>query len=216
MFFLLIFPGCRESGLNLKIRYDQAHGLKKGAPVIFEKNAIGTVTGIEYTDKGDYWVAVMIHTDFAAATEHARFFIIDDPRDKSSKAVEMVRAHPGGTPLKNRATVEGSTRTSVFFDQMIGGFTQGFEDLTWQFDQFAKDLSRVPESEAFQKFESELKRLADEIERSGKTARDTIEKEWLPRLKQELEKLKERMRKSGREDELKPLERKLEKIKTSL
>lgn len=218
---LLLLPlsslGCKADNLNLKIRYDQVHGLQKGDPVIFEQNPIGIVTGVSYRDNGDYLVSVVIKKDSnTVATEHTKFFIVDDPVRQGHKAVEVAQIRPGGSLLKNQVTVEGSTRASVFFDQMMGGFEKGFENLKKEFEQFSQELSKVPESEAFKKLENELKDLAEAIEQSGKAAREEIEQQWLPRLKQELEKLKERLRKLGREDELKPLEIELERIKTSL
>ncbi len=209
----LISLGCKADGLNLKILYDQVHGLQKGDQVIFEQHPVGIVTGVSYRDNGDYLVTIVIKKDSnAVATEHTRFFIVDDTVRQGYKAVEVVQIRPGGSLLKNQATVEGSTRASVFFDQM----KSGFENLKKEFEQFSQELSKVPESEAFKKLENELKDLAEAIEKSGKAAREEIEQQWLPRFKQELEKLKERLRKLGREDELKPLEIELERIKTYL
>jgi len=213
----LISLGCKADGLNLKIRYDQVHGLQKGDQVIFEQHPIGIVTGVSYRDHGDYLVSVVIKKDSnAAATEHSRFFIADDLVRQGHKAVEIAQIRPGGSLLKNQATVEGSTRASVFFDQMKDGFENGFENLKKEFEQLSQELSKVPESEAFKNLENELKDLAGAIEKSGKAAREEIEQQWLPRLKQELEELKERLRRLGREDELKPLEIELERIKTYL
>ncbi len=209
----LISLGCKADGLDLKIRYDQVHGLQKGDQVIFEQNPIGTVTGVSYRDNGDYLVSVVIKKDSnAVVTEHTRFFIADDPVRHDHKAVEVAQISPGGSLLKNQATVEGSTRASVFFDQIKGRF----ENLKQKFEQFSQKLSKVPESEAFKKLKNELKDMAGKIEQSGQAARKEIEQQWLPRLKHELEKLKERLRKLGRDDELKPLEIELERIKTSL
>ncbi len=209
----LISLGCRADNLNLKIRYDQVHGLQKGDQVIFEQHPIGIVTGVSYRNNGDYLVSVVIKKGSnAVVTEHTRFFIADDPVRQGHKAVEVVQIRPGGSLLKNQATVEGSTRASVFFDQM----KSGFGNLKKEFEQFSQELSKVLESEAFKKLENELKDLAGEIEQAGKAAREEIEQQWLPRFKQELEKLKERLRKLGREDELKQLEIELERIKTSL
>jgi len=209
----LISLGCKADGLNLKIRYDQVHGLQKGDQVIFEQHPVGIVTGVSYRDNGDYLVSVVIKKDYTTVvTEHTRFFIADDLVRQGYKAVEVAQIRPGGSLLNNQATVEGSTRASVFFDQM----KDGFENLKKEFEQFSQELSMIPESEAFKKLENELKDLAEAIEQSGKAAREEIEQQWLPRFKQELEKLKERLRKLGREDELKPLEIELERIKTYL
>ena len=218
---LLLLPvisiGCKADDLNLNIRYDQVHGLKKGDQVIFKQHPIGTVTGVSYRDNGDYLASIAIEKDSnAVATEHSRFFIADDPLRQGHKAVEVSQIRPGGLLLKNRATVEGSTRALVFFDQMKSGFEKGLDELKQKFEQFSQELSNVPESEAFKKLENELKDLAGEIEQSGKAARKEIERKWLPRYKQELEKLKDRLRKLGREDELKPLEIELERIKTRI
>lgn len=213
----LISLGCKADGLNLKIRYDQVHGLQKGDQVIFEQHPVGIVTGVSYKDNGDYLVSVVIKKDSnAVVTEHTRFFIADDPVRHDHKAVEVAQIRPGGSLLKNQATVEGSTRASVFFDQIKSGFEKGFENLKKELEQFSQELSKVPESEAFKKLKNKLKDMAGEIEQSGKAARKEIEQQWLPRLKHELEKLKERLQKLGREDELKPLEIELERIKTSL
>ncbi len=213
----LISLGCEADNLNLNIRYDKVHGLQKGDQVIFEQHPVGIVTDVSYRDNADYLVTIVIKEDSnAVATEHTSFFIADDLFRKGHKAVEVAQIRPGGSVLKNRATVEGSTRASVFFDQMKGGLEKGFENLKQKFEQFSQELSKVPESEAFKELENELKDLAGGIEQSGKTARAEIEQQWLPRFKQELEKLRNRLRKLGREDELKPLEIELERIKTYL
>ena len=210
----LIFLACTESGLNLKIRYDQVQGLKQGDRVMFEENHIGMVEGVNYSDEGFYLVEIKIKKDFAkAATEHSRFFIITDSQDKSHKAVEMIQTRKGGALLQDNIIVNGSTRSSALFDQLIKGFERGFEDFEKQFEQFSEDLSEIPESEEFKRLENELKYLYEEMKRSGKEMQEKIQKELLPRLKEELEKLRERLQKDGREEELKPLEIELEKIK---
>lgn len=210
----LIFWGCQESGLKLKIRYDQNDGLKQGDRVIFEQNHIGMVTGVNYSDEGFFLVELVIQKQFTnAVTEHSRFFIIIDPTDKSHKAVEMIKIHEGGVPLQNNVILNGSTRSSALFDQMIIGFEKGLEDFKEQFEQFKEDLGKIPESEEFKRLEDELKYLYDEMKRSGKEVREKIQKELLPLLEQELEKLRERLQKDGREEELKPLEIEMEKIK---
>lgn len=210
----LVFWGCQASGLKLKIRYDQIDSLKQGDRVILDQNHIGMVTGVNYSDEGFFLVEIVIQKEFAnAATEHSRFFIIIDPKDKSRKAIEMIAIRKGGAPLLNNVILDGSTRSSALFDQMIIGFEKGLEDFKKQLEQFTDDLSKIPESEEFKKLEDELKSLYDEMKRAGKEVREKIQKELLPLLEQELEKLKERLQKDGREEELKPLEIEMEKIK---
>jgi hypothetical protein len=57
-----------------------------------------------------------------------------------------------------------------------------------------------------------LKRLAEEMKRSGQSVRKKIKEEFFPQLKKEMEKLRKRLHEFGREDEMKPLEIELEKI----
>lgn len=212
--FLILF-GCKPDGLNLNIRYDQIDGLVKGDRVMFEQNHIGKVAGITYTHRGDYTVAVVIQKDFAASvTEYSRFYITDDPQREGHKAVAMIRIKAEeGTRLQNHTTIEGSTKASAFFEQMVGGFEKRFEAIANGFEQFVEELSQFTESEAFRNLEDQLKALSDDIKRAGQKARAKIRKQWLPQIEKELEKLRKRLREMGREDELKPLEVEFEKLK---
>jgi hypothetical protein len=158
-------------------------------------------------------VDLAIKKDFAnAATEYSKFFIIEDPQNKGKKAVEMIHVQRGGSPLKDGATVQGSTKSSAVLSRMEDDFEKGLEDLEEYFERFFEDLRGVPESQEFKKLEKELERLAEEMKRSGKSAQEKIQKELLPRLKQEIEKLRKQLRKFGRERELEPLETQIEKI----
>ncbi|MEA1946304.1 MAG: MlaD family protein [Thermodesulfobacteriota bacterium] len=208
-----VFFACKENSLNLKIRFNQVQGLKQGNRVIFGQNHIGTVKNLLYSDEEFFIVDIAIKKDFADdATEHSRFFIITDSQHKENKAVEMIQIRDGGTLLKNNATIEGSTETSILFQKLFGGIENGLKDLEKQFEQFSKDLKNIPETEEFKKLENELQRLAEEMKRSGQAVRQKIKEELLPQLKKEMEKLRKRLYEFGREDEMKPLEIEMEKI----
>ena len=207
---------CRTGGLGLTIRFDQIDGLQKEAPVMFENQTIGLVTKVSPSGSAGQLVEVMIQKDFRAkATEHSRFYIAPDPADPNRTVVAMVQVRPGGTPLKDQAVIEGSSRPAVFFDQMLGGMTQGIEDLKKGFEEFSREMGKLTEGEAYQKLEAELKALASELKRSGQAAREEIQREWLPRLQAEMEKLRRRLKELGREHEMKPLEIEFERIKNS-
>jgi len=210
----LVSWGCEEGVLSFKIKYDQVQGLEEGERVIFEKNHIGEVARIFYTKEGYYLVHVAIRKAFAnAATQEARFFITDDPKNKEKKAIEIIQAREGGLPIKNGATVEGSSKASAVFSQMEQSLEKRVEDIGKAFDNLFEQLQGVPESEEFKKLEREMERLAEEMERSGESMREKIEQEWLPSLKQEMQKLRERLQKLGREQEVEDLEIQLEKIR---
>lgn len=213
----LILPlallGCKESGLSLKIRFDQIQGLKEGDRVIFEQSDIGHVTAVSYPADGYYMVDLAIKSSFAgAATENSKFFVVEDAQNKGHKAVEVIQTPRGGAPLQDGTIVEGSSKSSTLFTQASEDFEKQLENLRKNFEQFLEDLSSVGQSEEFKKLEKELERLAEEMRRLEKSAREKIQKELLPQLKEELEKLRKRLRKFGREEELKPLETQMEKI----
>jgi hypothetical protein len=127
---ILGFCGCKESGLDVTIKYDQIQGLQEGDRVIFEQNYIGEVTRISYSEDGYYTVDVEIRTAFAnAGTEHSKFFITDDPKNKGRKAIEIIQARKGGLPLEEGATVEGSSKTSAVFSPTGESLEKKFEDI---------------------------------------------------------------------------------------
>lgn len=210
----MIGLGCEAQNLNLFIRFDHIDGLKSNDSVIFEKNRIGRVDQVTYTEKGDYLVELMIHKAYTdAVTEHARFFIVSDPQNNGRSDVEMIQVLKGGKPLQNNTVLEGSSRSSALIERFEKDLAKGMESFKKEFNKFAEELRKIPDSEAFKKLEDELGNLYEKMKQSGKETREMIQKEILPRLEQELENLKKRLQEKGREDELKPLENKMGEIK---
>ena len=110
--------GCYNKDLNFKIRFAQTEGLRADDRIIFEKNHIGKVDAISYSEGGDYIADVKIDKGFIkAVTEHSRFFIINDPSEKGRKAIEMIKVAEGGVPLEKGAMIEGSTRFAFLLGQ---------------------------------------------------------------------------------------------------
>ena len=209
-----VFLGCKETGLNLKVRYDQIQGLYEGDRVIFEQNHVGQVAGIFYSEEGYYLVDLVIRKDFAnAATKDSKFIITRDPEKEGKKAVEIIQNPRGGAPLTEGETVIGTTKDLPRANERWGDFGKTLDDLKKQLEEFADDLRKIPESDEFKKMEKELGRLLEEMKKSGDATREKIEKEILPRIKREMEKLKERLRRLGREEEVKPLEVQMEKLR---
>lgn len=213
LFFCLIFYGCNEKGLSLKIRYDRINGLEKSDRIIYAQKSIGMVEDITRSDRGFYLADITINKNFAhIATEHSKFFIIEDPQDSNKRAIEIILSKEGGKLLKNNSIVEGSTKSEGYFDTFINRFKNGFENLKKQFNRFAQDLSRIPESNQFKNLEKELEDLMETMKSSSETVRKKIKTELLPQLKEKMEKLKKKLHKFGRDKELQPLENQLDKI----
>ena len=210
----MIGLGCEAENLNLFIRFDHIDGLRSGDSLIFETNRIGKVDEVTYTKKGDYLAELMIYKAYAnAATEHARFYIISDPQNNGRSAVEMIQILIGGRPLQSNTVLEGSDKSSVIIERLGKDLEKGMESFRKEFNEFAEELKKIPDSEAFKKLEDELANIYEKMKQSGKDVREMIQKEILPRIEQELENLKKRLYEKGKEDELKPLEIKMEEIK---
>ena len=203
-----IITACQDKGLNLLINFDHVNGLMEGARVIFEQNQIGRVVGVRYKESGSFSVGVEIKRAFAkAVTEHTRFFIVVDQRDKTNKAIEMNLVTTGGMPLGDGCAVQGSSRFSALFDRTWQAFENGLQDLEKQFKEFSDQLRNIPETEAYKDLKKDLKRLSEKMKRAGEATHEKIEKELLPRLKRELEALRKRLFDLKKEQEVEgPLE----------
>jgi hypothetical protein len=213
LFATLFLLACKESGLNISIRFDQVMGLKANDMVIFESNPIGLVTRVHYAQNGFYWVNLKIKDDFAqAATENARFYVIEDPQTAGQKAIEMIQIRKGGALLADGATVEGSTRSLAVFQKMLKDFDQQTGKLGAQIEQFVQDLRNLSQSAEVKQLQKDLEQLGGKMEEAGKAARHKIQNEIVPLLKKELDHLKKRLEQFGREKEVEPLEKQLEKL----
>jgi len=214
MIVSIIGLGCEAENLNLTIKFDHIDGLKANDGVIFEENQIGRVDNVTYTKEGDYLVDVMIYKNYMnAATEHARFFIVSDPKNSEQRVVEMIQILKGGKPLQNNSVLEGSSQSSAIIERLGKDLTKGMDSFRKEFNEFSEELKKIPDSQAYKKLEDELDNLYDQMKQSGKEVNETIQKEILPRLEEELENLKKRFHEKGQGDELKPLEIKIEEIK---
>ena len=204
---------CDETGLNLKIRFDQIQGLQTDNRVVFETNYVGRVTRVFYAEEGHYMVDLIIKEDFAnAATEDSRFYIINDPQAAGKKAIEILQLRKGGVPLADGSMVEGSTRSAAAYQRILEDFDKQAGKLGKQLQQFFEDLSKLPESDEVKQLQKDLEEFGREVEKAGKATRDKITNEIVPMLKEELEHLKKRLEKFGREKEVEPLEEQLEKL----
>jgi paraquat-inducible protein B len=212
-FIVLMMLGCHVKDLNLKVRYNQIYGLDEASRVLFEDNQIGEVARVFYGKDGHYTVDLIIKANFTnTVTEHSRFLIIDDPQQAGKKAIDVIQVRKGGEPLEDGTLVEGATRSSVLFGEMLQQFEAELDKLRQYFREFLEDLQSLPESAQVQELKKELKALAEEMQRAGNETREKIQKEILPLIRKELERLKKKLKKDGRDQEVKPLEEQLDKL----
>ena len=217
LLFLLIgvfASGCLESSLDLQVRFDRIDGLKKGDRVLFQGNPIGRVTDASYLKEGYYTADLEIEKNFKeAVTDHSRFFIVADPVNQGTKAIEMLEIKKGGLALKSGTVVNGSTRISAVLEKMGKEFEKGMSVLDKRLDKFSEEMKSLPEKEEVQRFQKEMERLAKEMGEAVLVFREKVQEEVLPRIQKEIEKLKEKLKKSGREKDAKPLEIQMDKMR---
>ena len=213
---LILLFACEETGLNLKVRFDDLQGLQADNRVLFESNHVGQVTRVFYAQDGFYLVDIIIHEEFAnAATQHSQFYIVEDPRVAGKKAVEIMLLRKGGKPLADGAEVEGSTRSAAVYQKMLQDFDKQAGEIGRQLQKFFEDLKKLPESDEVKQLQRDLEDLGRAMEEAGKATRDKIENEVVPMMKEELERLRKRLENFGREKEVEPLEKQLEKLTTT-
>jgi paraquat-inducible protein B len=210
----VITMGCKAQPIELHVSYTQLSGVAKGDRVLLNNNAAGSVTGIQYNDDQTFTVDLAVDRGFARAlTEHARFYVIDDPGADGHKAIAIRVSQPGGLPLKSGALVPGSKVQEDLTEHLqkeIQGVIRFFKETL---EQMGSDVRQVPETEAYQQIKKSLEALAAAIRQKEKQARENIKRQWLPRIQRELDDLRRRLEAYGREDELKPLEVELDRIR---
>lgn len=210
---LTIFIGMPGGYLHLTVRFDQVSGLVERDRVFFEKEAVGFVENIAYTEKGQFHVNLAIEKKISPSlTTRTRIIITDDNQIAGKKALTIIQIRTGGQPLADGSIVDGSDRYAVYFEDMKYDLEEGLALLKKELDNFSKDLQKLPESQRFQALTEELKRIADLLKTAGEETKETIRKEVLPHLRQEMEKLREYLRKHGREEEMEPLDNEMKKI----
>lgn len=189
-----LLAGCSR-GLEFKIRFDAVDGLEKESRVIFDKNPMGSVTGVSYADAGHFLVSVRIEKDFeSAVTGHSRFFIVSDSGRPGKKAVEMIRVRPGGTPIEPGSVIQGTTRTSALMEQITEKLKTHMDDLGKTLKEFSGELEKEPEGNQDRESRSQWDRLVDEIQNFIHLVRDKVENEMLPRINEFIDMLRNFMK----------------------
>lgn len=210
----VIAMGCKAQPIELHVTYDQLSGVSKGDRVLLTNNAAGSVAAIQYNDDQTFTVDLAVDSGFAhALTEHARFYVIDDPGAEGRKAIDIRLSQPGGLPLKSGAVVPGSKAQddlSEHLQKEIQGVIRFFKETL---EEMESDVRQVPETEAYQQIKKSLEALAAAIKQKEKQTREKIKRQWLPRIQRELDDLRRRLEAYGRQDELKPLEVEMDRIR---
>jgi hypothetical protein len=209
----MVLAGCTDGAAEFKIRFNDVHGLRKGAPVYFDENVIGAVREIDYTDEGVFLVSVAIRKAFASdATDASRFYIDRDPEKGSQKVIRMVQLKPGGRPIAEDAVVDGQTRYAVLYEQFARELGQNIAALESGIEAFLNELQGFPADEQIAELEQQLDAIIADLGTMSHAMKDKLEHEILPLIREKIEDLRKRLAGSGRENALEPLDRKLHTI----
>jgi len=213
----LVLIGCVWTTHNFKIRFNDIQGLRKNDRVFFDQTAIGEVTGIEYTDKGNSLVSVAVEDQFASLPKDSSTFYIDsNPETEERKAIRITQIKDGGNIIEKDAIVEGQSKYVSIFDQLVNKFRKDVHILEFEINEFIKGLQNLSESEQIKQIERQLDKILAEIENLSVEMKHKLEIEILPRIKEQLEDLRRRLEKIGKEEKLKHVDKKLETISVKL
>jgi hypothetical protein len=215
--FLLVFwlPvwGC-AGGLRMTVLYDQPRGLKPGDRVFCKGQDIGAVERIEVDPQGRFRVHLRIKQDFRnLVTEQSRFFIQRDPHSPGNRAVEMVQLAPGGRPLADGATVEGSSSVSVLLEEGSRGLQAWSKIFQEALEGWQEEISKLPEKAWFKDLEQQMENWNRVLKESGEEMHRYFRKEILPQLEESLRELERHLKKMEKDEDIKYLEKKLEQMK---
>ena len=217
LFTCLIVPmgACRDSSIEINVRYDQVHGLTVDRRVVFQGRPTGVVESIEYTREGSYVVTLAIDKAFSdILTEHARFYIVDDPDTSDEKAVEIRNEASGGDRLASGSIVTGSHATVDLSEKLQKDIESGLQIFKEALDEIRRDIHEFPESKEYQDLKRSMEGLARELMQKERGVREKFKRKWLPRIQRELDDLRERLKQLDRENDMAPLEEQMEHLRS--
>jgi hypothetical protein len=214
LFLFCVFVSACSKELEVTVLYDHAEGVRPEDRVVGDGKTIGRVEAIEVTPKGRFAVRLRIARDFRQdVTDQCRFFIQDDPQRGDHRSVEIVGLGAGGTPLRNRATVEGSSSLSVWLEQGRRALEIWSEGLQEEIDRWKKELLQVPVQEMYEELERQIEHWAETLGQAEEEVDRYFKQEVLPRLEEAVREFERYLKQQGREEDTEPLERKLEELK---
>lgn len=88
------------------------------------------------------------------------------------------------------------------------------DDLSVQFNSFADELGKVPDSQEVKRLEESFKQFADEFQKAQKDVQDHLRNEIIPQFRMELERLRKQLKKEGREEELEKIDKQVKELYT--
>ena len=165
---ILLIGGCSRD-LDVTVRLREVHGLRAGAPVLWNGTPVGRVDEIRYSPDGRFEVGVEVEEAFRDAVTDRSLFVVGTEPDGDDRVLELVVVGEGGAPLRDGAVVDGATRYEAMGEAVRG-----------QIDRFLRDVREIPDSEAFRELEKAVEQhrfiLSGVLSGNGGQARDMFRK----------------------------------------
>jgi hypothetical protein len=211
-----LITGC-GGGLEFSVRFAAIDGLRAGDAVRTESVAIGEVAAVDYSDRGDYQVAVRIEPPHVDQVRHGSLFFIDgDSHRPGRKALIVIPDPAGGVQIDDGETVAGTPKWTALMQRMTMKVESEVAELATELDRHWRALAGMPTSEQVARLEQELDRILAELDHLGASARKTLENDILPRLREQLEALRDALESPEHDAQLDRLEDKVERIDREL
>ncbi len=189
------------NAISFKIEFSEVHGLKNNDNMIHNKNIIGSVKKIVYSEDATFLVDVHLLDEFKhLATTATLFYVTKDPNSKKQKAIATTLHQKKGEPIKDGTVIKGTSKTYANLQRLSNKLYQ--------------NLQKISDSDAIKKLDKELHNLAEEMKQSEKAAREKIKEEVIPELKKNLEALKKKFQDSDKKNgkEIEALEQQVEEL----
>jgi len=217
MLAALLFSGCGEGTLDLKVRFSEIDGLRKEDRIFLEGTRIGDVREVLYTPAGDYLVRASVADQFANALTDASVFYIElDPERIDRKALHVFQPKQAGAPLSEDAVIEGSTKYAVLYGQLSDTVRKNLGKLESELNQLLAGLQNFSDSEQIKQIEKQLDRILAEIENLSETMKQKLQNDILPRIREQIEQLRRRLMKQGKQTQLEYVDQKVKLISAKL
>lgn len=209
--------GCFDGTHDFSLRFNDVHGLKKGDPVSFEDDVVGSVTDVDYTDAGRFLVQVAIEkAHAAAATDASRFYIDTDPARSDQRLVRIVQLEPGGKPIAQGALVEGHTKFAVIAEGWARQLGRNMTMVESGIHAFLDELQGITAEEQIAEIERRLDEIIAELGGMRRDMKHKLENDIMPLLREKIEELRRILEPSGREEDMQRLDEKMETIDKGL
>lgn len=206
----LFLYGCINSDLNFIIKFKAVDGLTEGDSVFHDKQLIGNVDEVLYTEQGVFLVSVSVKNEFVYKATKSAIFTIDDKSGR--KYVKLILGDGLGSQIVDGETVNGTTRLDTLrreFEKTLSDSAESFfESINSVFSELSEDT--VEKQRKY--LERQLDGLIDKVDKMTNEKKDRLNQEVIPELREKLDQLEKSLTKQNMELEFERLKGKLNEL----